>query len=72
MGDMPAVPDRTADAGWMDIATQLMAAQSGAADHALSVHRRAPNDRCTGCGPGRVRWPCVVVVVARRALGTSA
>jgi hypothetical protein len=66
-----AVDDGTGDAGRpsvVDAAARFVAMQPGGAHKILLEHDRRPDGTCGGCLTSPVTWPCVVSVIARKAL----
>lgn len=63
---------RAADAqvaGCLDAAATYLATEAAAVHRALVIHVPGPRGRCSGCGRVAPVWPCVIAVIARRALG---
>lgn len=52
----------------VDAAIRFVASQPGGADRILLEHGRRDDDTCAGCLTSPVAWPCVVGVIALRAL----
>lgn len=52
---------------FINTAARFLAGQPGAAERTVAKHRRAPDGRCTGCGPA-TRWPCTLATIANSAL----
>ena len=52
----------------VDAAAQFVAKQPGGARRILAEHERRPDGTCSGCLTSPVAWPCVVSVIAKRAL----
>lgn len=50
----------------IETAVAFMAAQDGAVQRVLAVHRRRPDGRCTGCVYRLTWWPCTVAGIAIR------
>lgn len=52
----------------VDAAIRFVASQPGGADRILVEHGRRHDGTCAGCLTSPVTWPCVVGVIAMRAL----
>ena len=66
---MNGPPDRDA----FDAAVSFATAQPGWTARVGARHTPRPDGSCAGCGSYRlVRWPCVLVHIARRAEQTRA
>ena len=67
----PMVDDGTDRAGKpsvVDAAARFVAMQPGGARRILLEHERRPDGTCGGCLTSPVTWPCVVSVIAKKAL----
>ena len=53
-------------AGCIDAAARFLAAQPGAVERMLSIHRPRGDGRCSACRP-LVHWPCTMASIARVA-----
>jgi hypothetical protein len=54
----------------LDAAARFVARQAGGIEAVLARHVRRVDGGCAGCtGHHFVRWPCVMVDIARRAKG---
>jgi hypothetical protein len=54
------------------MAARYLATEPAAVTRALDVHCPAGDGHCRGCGHERVRWPCAVATIARRAFAILA
>jgi hypothetical protein len=52
----------------VDAAARFVAMQPGGARKILLEHARRPDGTCGGCLTSPVTWPCVVSVIAKKAL----
>ncbi len=52
----------------VDAAIRFVASQPGGAERILLEHGRRHDGTCAGCLTSPVTWPCVVGVIATRAL----
>jgi hypothetical protein len=52
----------------VDAAIRFVASQPGGAERILLEHGRRSDGTCAGCLTSPVTWPCVVGVIATRAL----
>ncbi|TQM14787.1 hypothetical protein FB558_1563 [Pseudonocardia kunmingensis] len=57
-------------AGCIDAAARFLAAQPGAVERMLSMHRPRGDGRCSACRP-LVHWPCTMANIARAAAARS-
>ena len=53
-------------AGCIDAAARFLAAQPGAVERMLNIHRPRGDGRCSACLP-LVHWPCTMANIARVA-----
>ena len=61
-------PARVEGPSVVDAAAHFVAAQPGGARRILTEHERRPDGTCGGCLTYPVTWPCVVGVIAKKAL----
>ena len=59
---------RTDGPAVVDAAIRFVASQPGGAERILLEHGRRADGTCAGCLTSPVAWPCVVGVIATRAL----
>ena len=52
----------------VDAAVRFVAMQPGGARRILLEHERRADGTCTGCLTSPVMWPCVVGIIATKAL----
>ena len=60
--------DRTEKPSVVDAAARFVALQPGGARRILREHARRDDGTCSGCLTSPVHWPCVVSVIAKKAL----
>jgi hypothetical protein len=60
--------DRVEGPSAVDAAVRFVAMQPGGARRILVEHVQRPDGTCGGCLTSPVPWPCVVSVIATRAL----
>jgi hypothetical protein len=56
----------------VDAAVRFVAMQPGGADRILLEHERRSDGTCAGCLTSPVAWPCVVGIIATKALELEA
>jgi hypothetical protein len=61
-------PGRTEGPSAVDAAVRFVAMQPGGAHRILLEHDRRDDGTCAGCLTSPVPWPCVVGVIATKAL----
>ena len=60
--------DRADKPSVVDAAARFVALQPGGARKILREHGRRDDGTCSGCLTSPVHWPCVVSVIAKKAL----
>ena len=63
-----AGPGRVEGPSVVDAAVRFVALQPGGARKILVEHDRRDDGTCAGCLTSPVAWPCVVGVIAKKAL----